>query len=81
LRALFEMLAEPLGRPGMPGVRAGGYRTVSLDGCRTAKVPDTPANRAWLGKMSASLGVTGYPVIQFMALVSSPRSTCRTCAA
>jgi hypothetical protein len=71
VRALFEILAGPLGRPGMPGVTAGGYRTVSFDGCKTVKVPDTAANRAWLGKMNASLGVTGYPVIQLMALVET----------
>jgi hypothetical protein len=55
----------------MPGVMAGGYRTVSFDGCKTVKVPDTPANRARLGKMKASPGVTGYPVIQLMALVET----------
>jgi Transposase DDE domain len=71
VRALFEVLAGPLGRPGMPGVSAGGYRTVSFDGCKTVKVPDTAANRAWLGKMRSSLGVTGYPVIQLMALVET----------
>jgi hypothetical protein len=71
VRALFEMLAGPLGRPGMPGVAAGGYRTVSFDGCKSVKVPDTPANRAWLGKVNASLGVTGYPVIQLMTLVET----------
>ena len=71
IRALFEVLAGPLGRPGTPGVRAGGYRTVSFDGCKTVKVPDTPANRGWLGKMNAALGVAGYPVIQFMALVET----------
>ena len=65
------MLAGPLGRPGTPGVMAGGYRTVSFDGCKTVKVPDTPANRGWLGKMNAALGVAGYPVIQFMALVET----------
>jgi hypothetical protein len=70
-RALFEILAGPLGRPATPGVMFGGYRTVSFDGCRTIKVPDTPANRRWLGKMNASLGVTGYPVIQFMTLVET----------
>jgi hypothetical protein len=69
--ALFEVLAGPLGRPGTPGVMAGGYRTVSFDGCKSVKVPDTPANRGWLGKMNASLGVTGYPVIQFMTLVET----------
>jgi hypothetical protein len=71
VRALFEVLAGPLGRPATPGVMAGGYRTVSFDGCKTVKVPDTPANRGWLGKMNAALGVAGYPVIQVMALVET----------
>jgi len=44
---------------------------VSFDGCKTVKVPDTPANRGWLGKMNAALGVAGYPVIQFMALAET----------
>ena len=65
------MLAGPLGRPRTPGITFGGYRTVFFDGCRTVKVPDTPANRGWLGKMNASLGVTGYPVIQLMTLVET----------
>jgi hypothetical protein len=71
VRALFEVLAGPLGQPGTPGVMAGGYRTVSFDGCKTVKVPDTPGNRGWLGKMNAALGVAGYPVIQFMTLVET----------
>jgi hypothetical protein len=70
-RALFEVLAGPLGQPRTPGIMAGGYRTVSFDGCKTVKVPDTPANRGWLGKMNAALGVAGYPVIQFMALAET----------
>jgi hypothetical protein len=68
VRLLFEVLAGPLGRPRTPGIMSGGYRTVSFDGCRTIKVPDTAANRGWLGKMNASLGVTGYPVIALMTL-------------
>lgn len=68
LRLLFEVLAGPLGRPRTPGVMFGRYRTVAFDGCRSLKVPDTARNRAWLGKMSAALGVTGYPVIQLMTL-------------
>jgi hypothetical protein len=68
LRLLFEVLAGPLGRPRTPGIMFRGYRTVAFDGCRTIKVPDTAANRAWLGKMKAALGVTGYPVIQLMTL-------------
>jgi hypothetical protein len=55
-RSLFEMLAGPLGQPRTPGVMSGRYRTVAFDGCRTIKVPDTPRNRGWLGKMNAALG-------------------------
>jgi hypothetical protein len=71
VRALFEVLAGPLGRPRTPGIMVGRYRTVSFDGCRTVKVPDTAANRGWLGKMNAALGVTGYPVIQLMTLAET----------
>jgi hypothetical protein len=67
-RALFEVLAGPVAWPRMPGVMFGRYRTVAFDGCRSVKVPDTERNRGWLGKMNAALGVTGYPVIQLMAL-------------
>lgn len=70
-RALFGVLAGPLGQPRTPGIMAGGYRTVSFDGCKSVKVPDTPANRGWLGKMNAALGVAGYPVIQFMVLAET----------
>ena len=68
VKMLFEVLAGPLGRPRTPGVCFGRYRTVAFDGCRSVKVPDTGRNRAWLGKMNAALGVTGYPVIQLMTL-------------
>jgi hypothetical protein len=68
LQALFEVLAGPLGRPRMPGVMFGRYRTVAFDGCKSLKVPDTVRNRGWLGKLNAALGVTGYPVIQLMTL-------------
>ena len=71
LRALFEVLAGPLGQPSTPGVRFGRYRTMAFDGCRSLKVPDTPRNRGWLGKMNAALGETGYPVIQLMTLVET----------
>ncbi len=71
VKALFEVLAGPLGRPRTPGVRFGRYRTVAFDGCRSLKVPDTPRNRAWLGKMNAASGETGYPVIQLMTLVET----------
>ena len=68
LQALFEVLAGPLGQPRMPGVLAGRYRTVSFDGCKSVKVPDTERNRGWLGKLRASGGETGYPVIALMTL-------------
>ena len=71
LKALFEVLAGPAAWPRIPGVRFGRYRTVSFDGCKTIKVPDTPRNRGWLGKMNAALGETGYPVIQLMTLVET----------
>jgi hypothetical protein len=65
------VLAGPLGQPRTPGITASGYRAVSFDGCKPVKVPDTPANRGWLGKMNAALGVAGYPVIQFMVLAET----------
>jgi hypothetical protein len=71
LEALFEALAGPVAWPRVPGVRFGRYRTVTFDGCRTIKVPGTARNRAWLGKMNAVNGETGYPVIQLMTLVET----------
>lgn len=68
VKALFEVLAGPLGQPHTPGIMFGRYRTVAFDGCRSIRVPDTGRNRAWLGKLKASLGETGYPVIQLMTL-------------
>ena len=68
LRVLFETLAGPAAWPRTPGVMFGRYRTVSFDGCKTIKVPDTPRNRGWLGKMNAVNGETGYPVIALMTL-------------
>jgi hypothetical protein len=65
------VLAGPAAWPSAPGVRFGGYRTVAFGGCTSVKVPDTARNRAWLGKMNASLGVTGYPVVQLMTLVET----------
>jgi Insertion element 4 transposase N-terminal/Transposase DDE domain len=71
VKSLFGVLAGPLGQPRTSGIMFRGYRTVAFDGCRTIKVPDTPRNRGWLGKMNAALGVTGYPVIQLMTLVET----------
>ena len=71
LKALFEVMAGPAAQPSAPGIRFGRYRTVAFDGCTSIKVPDTGRNRAWLGKMKASLGVTGYPAVELMTLVET----------
>ena len=71
LRALFEVLAGPLATPRTPGVRYSRYRTVAFDGCVSFKVADTDRNRTWLGKLKASLGTTGYPVIRLMTPVET----------
>jgi hypothetical protein len=52
-------------------VTFGRYRTVAFDGCVSFKVPDTDRNRCWLGKLKASLGVTGYPVMRLMTVVET----------
>jgi hypothetical protein len=71
LKALFEVLAGPVAQPSTPGVRFGRFRTVAFDGCTSIKVPDSGPNRAWLGKMKAALGVTGYPAVELMTLVET----------
>jgi hypothetical protein len=71
VKRLFEILAGPLGQPRTPGIMFRGYRTVSFDGCKSVRVPDTAANRAWLGKQNASNGETGYPALSLMALVET----------
>ncbi|MBV9380061.1 MAG: IS4 family transposase [Streptosporangiaceae bacterium] len=71
VRRLFGMLAGPQGQPRTPGIMFGGYRTVSFDGCKSIKVPDTAGNRAWLGKQKASNGQTGYPALSLMTLVET----------
>jgi hypothetical protein len=67
MRALFEVLAGPLARPMTPGVRFGGYRTVSFDGCSSLRVPDSPRNRACLGRTAHH----GYPTLELMTLVET----------
>ena len=65
------MLAGPAAQPATPGIRFGRYRTVASGGCTSIKVPDTARNRAWQGKMKASLGVTGYPAAELMTLAET----------
>jgi hypothetical protein len=64
-------VAGPQGQLRTPGIMFRGYRTVSFDGCKSIKVPDTAANRAWLGKQNASNGETGYPALSLMALAET----------
>lgn len=71
LRHLFALLAGPAASPHTAGVTFAGYRTVSFDGCRSLKTPDSRANQDWLGKLAAVAGTTGYPVIQLMTLVET----------
>ena len=71
VRRLFEILAGPLGRPRTPGITFRGLRTVSFDGCKSIRVPDTQANRAWLGKQNACNGETGYPALLLMTLAET----------
>ncbi len=71
VKALFGVLAGPVAQPSVPGVRFGRFRTVAFDGCASIKVPDTKRNRAWLGKLKAALGVTGYPAVELMTLAET----------
>lgn len=67
MRVLFDVLAGPLARPTMAGVRFGPYRTVSFDGCSSIKVPDSERNRGWLGRCPHG----GYPQVELMTLVET----------
>jgi hypothetical protein len=71
LQALFQVLAGPLAAPGSPGVSYRGLRTVAFDGCNSLKVPDTAANRSWLGRVRYRMGFAGYPTLRVMALVET----------
>jgi hypothetical protein len=71
VKRLFEVLAGPLGQPRTPGIMFGGYRTVSFDGCKSVRVPDTALNRAWLGKHSLGRSEAGYPALMLMTLVET----------
>ena len=55
-KALFEIIAGPLGQPHTPGVSYHGLRTVAFDGCNSLRVPDTERNRSWLGRIRYRMG-------------------------
>ena len=71
LKALFEIVAGPLGQPCTPGVRFAGLRTVAFDGLNSLKIPGTDRNRAWIGKIRHRLGLAGYPALRVMALAET----------
>ena len=71
LKALFEVVAGPLGQPRTPGVCFAGLRTVAFDGCHSLKVPDTDRNRSWLGRILHKTGFAGYPTLRLMGLVET----------
>jgi hypothetical protein len=70
-KALFEIIAGPLGQPHTPGVCYRGMRTVAFDGCNSLRVPDTERNRSWLGRIRYRMGFAGYPTIRMMALIET----------
>jgi Insertion element 4 transposase N-terminal/Transposase DDE domain len=70
-KALFEIVAGPLGQPHTPGVCYRGMRTVAFDGCNSLKVPDTERNRSWLGRIRYRMGFAGYPTIRLMTLIET----------
>lgn len=67
VQALFEVLAGPLAHSTTPGVRFSSCRTVSFDGCSSLRVPDSPRNRAWLGRTAHH----GCPTLELMTLVET----------
>lgn len=60
-KALFEVVAGPLGQPHTPGVSYRGLRTVAFDGINSLRVPDTERNRSWLGRIRYRMGFAGIP--------------------
>ncbi len=75
LKALFEVVAGPLAQPHTPGVRFGGLRTVAFDGCNSVKIPDTPRNRSWIGRIRYRMSWAGYPTLRLMTVVETGLGT------
>ncbi len=70
-KALFEVVAGPLGQQHTPGVCYRGMRTVAFDGCNSLRVPDTERNRSWLGRIRYRMGFAGYPTLRLMTLIET----------
>jgi hypothetical protein len=71
LKALFEVVAGPLGWPRGPGIRFCGLRTVAFDGCSSLRAPATARNHGWLGRIRHPNGFAGYPALRLMALAET----------
>jgi hypothetical protein len=70
-KALFEIVAGPLGQPRTPGVCFAGLRTVAFDGLNSIKIPDSDRNRCWLGRIRYKLVFAGYPTLRLLCLVET----------
>ncbi len=71
LKALFDIVAGPVGQPRTPGVCFAGLRTVAFDGLNSLKVPDSVRNRGWLGRIRYHHGWGGYPNLRLLCLVET----------
>jgi hypothetical protein len=69
LESLYRQCG-PRAAAGTAGAFFAGYRLVSVDGS-TLAVPDTPENRAGLGRPGASRGRAAFPALRFAALVET----------
>jgi hypothetical protein len=71
VKALFEVVAGPLGQPRTRGVCFAGLRTVAFDGLNSLKVPDTEQNQSWIGRFRFRMGFAGYPTLRVMTLAET----------
>jgi hypothetical protein len=74
MEALFEKVAQPLGRAQRQEPTLGAFyrqwRIVSLDGT-TLEVADTEANRRYFGRPGAARGQSAFPQLRAVGLVES----------
>jgi hypothetical protein len=68
LRALFEAVCGPVGRPGMPGTFWRGLRTVAID-ATCLHVPDSARIRERYRKRRGEGRTFGYPMLRLSVLV------------
>ena len=68
LKRLFEVVAEPLAKPGDKGSFFQGQRVVAIDGT-LFDVADTPENDEEFGRPKNGEGIGSYPQARLMGLV------------